>query len=180
MTVRNEDPGRAILRLKTLKSSIDATGQGGAFSYFVLSDTNNPAVGAAEEKAVEAWKAADPDRDRIVYRRREHNTAFKAGNVHDFCARWGGQFTLMLPLDADSLMAGDQMVRMVRMMQAHPKIGILQSLVVGMPSSSAFARIFQFGMRHGMRSYTMGQAWWVGDCGPFWGHNALVRIAPFH
>ena len=25
----------------------------------------------------------------------------------------------------------------------------------------------------------MGQAWWVGDCGPYWGHNALVRIAPF-
>jgi membrane glycosyltransferase len=35
-------------------------------------------------------------------------------------------------------------------------------------------------MRHGMRSYTMGQAWWVGDCGPFWGHNAVVRIRPFH
>ena len=35
-------------------------------------------------------------------------------------------------------------------------------------------------MRHGMRSYTMGQAWWVGDCGPFWGHNALVRIKPFN
>ncbi len=65
------------------------------------------------------------------------------------------------------------------MMQAHPQIGILQSLVVGMPSSSAFARIFQFGMRHGMRTYTMGQAWWIGDCGPFWGHNALVRIQPF-
>jgi membrane glycosyltransferase len=65
------------------------------------------------------------------------------------------------------------------MMQAHPRIGILQSLVVGMPSVSGFARIFQFGMRHGMRSYTMGQAWWVGECGPYWGHNALVRIAPF-
>ncbi len=25
----------------------------------------------------------------------------------------------------------------------------------------------------------MGQAWWVGDCGPFWGHNALVRIKPY-
>jgi membrane glycosyltransferase len=34
-------------------------------------------------------------------------------------------------------------------------------------------------MRHGMRTYTMGQAWWVGECGPFWGHNALVRIKPF-
>ncbi len=85
----------------------------------------------------------------------------------------------MLPLDADSLMSGPAIVRMVRMMQAHPRIGILQSLVVGMPSSSAFARIFQFGMRHGMRSYTMGQAWWVGDCGPFWGHNAVVRMKPF-
>ena len=129
---------------------------------------------------MEAWKAADPDRDRIVYRRRADNTGFKAGNVRDFCARWGKDFALMLPLDADSLMSGDQIVRLVRMMQAHPKIGILQSLVVGMPSASAFARIFQFGMRHGMRSYTMGQAWWVGDCGPFWGHNALVRIKPFH
>ena len=59
------------------------------------------------------------------------------------------------------------------------KLGLIQTLVVGMPSSSAFARIFQFGMRHGMRPYTMGSAWWIGDCGPFWGHNALVRIAPF-
>ena len=180
MTVRNEDPGRAILRLKTVKASIDATGEGAQFSYFVLSDTSQPAVAAAEEKAVEAWKGVDPDAGRIFYRRRAQNVAFKAGNVHDFCERWGRDFTLMLPLDADSLMAGREIVRMVRMMQAHPKIGILQSLVVGMPSSSGFARIFQFGMRHGMRSYTMGQAWWVGDCGPFWGHNALVRIEPFH
>jgi membrane glycosyltransferase len=180
MTVRNEDPGRAILRLKTIKASIDATGEGDAYSYFVLSDTSLPEVAAAEEKAVAAWKAADADGDRIVYRRRTENAGFKAGNVRDFCERWGSGFTLMLPLDADSLMAGPEIVRLTRMMQAHPRIGILQSLVVGMPSSSGFARIFQFGMRHGMRSYTMGQAWWVGDCGPFWGHNALVRIAPFY
>jgi membrane glycosyltransferase len=179
MTVRNEEPGRAILRLKTVKASLDATGEGGAYSYFVLSDTNLPEVAAAEEKAVAAWKAADPDSERIVYRRRDKNTGFKAGNLRDFCKRWGGAFTLMLPLDADSLMAGPAIVRLTRMMQAHPGIGILQSLVVGLPSASGFARIFQFGMRHGMRCYTMGQAWWVGDCGPFWGHNALVRIAPF-
>jgi len=64
-------------------------------------------------------------------------------------------------------------------MQAHPRIGILQSLVVGTPSESAFARIFQFGMRHGMRSFTMGAAWWQGDCGPYWGHNALIRTRAF-
>ena len=68
---------------------------------------------------------------------------------------------------------------MVRIMQVEPKLGILQSLVVGMPSTSAFARVFQFGMRLGMRSYTLGSAWWQGDCGPYWGHNAIIRIAPF-
>lgn len=179
MTLRNEDPDRAILRLRTVKAGLDASGEGGTFSYFVLSDTNDPAVAAAEDQAVAAWRSEDPDRDRITYRRRTDNTGFKAGNVRDFCERWGKDYELMLPLDADSLMSGVAIVRLVRMMQAHPRIGILQSLVVGMPSSSAFARIFQFGMRHGMRSYTMGQAWWVGDCGPFWGHNAVVRIKPF-
>jgi membrane glycosyltransferase len=179
MTLRNEDPARAIRRLRIVKDSIDATGEGAAFSYFVLSDTNRPEVAAAEEAAIAAWKAQDPDAARTTYRRREDNKGYKAGNVRDFCERWGKDYELMLPLDADSVMSGPAIVRLVRMMQAHPRIGILQSLVVGMPSTSAFARIFQFGMRHGMRSYTMGQAWWVGDCGPFWGHNAVVRIKPF-
>jgi membrane glycosyltransferase len=179
MTLRNEEPARAILRLRTVKTGLDASGEGHTFSYFVLSDTNDPAVAAAEDQAIAAWRAEDPDRDRITYRRRTDNAGYKAGNVRDFCERWGKDYELMLPLDADSLMSGVAIIRLVRMMQAHPRIGILQSLVVGMPSSSAFARIFQFGMRHGMRSYTMGQAWWVGDCGPFWGHNAVVRIKPF-
>lgn len=179
MTLRNEDPERAILRLKTVKESIDATGFGSQFGYFVLSDTNDPAIAAAEEAAVAAWRRTLPDPQQVIYRRRADNTGFKAGNLRDFCERWGRDYELMLPLDADSLMSGETVVRMVRIMQAHPQLGILQSLVVGMPSSSAFARIFQFGMRHGMRSYTMGQAWWTGDCGPFWGHNAVVRIRPF-
>ena len=179
LTLRNEDSTRALKRLATVKNSIDRTGEGDVFSYFILSDTTDPAAAAEEEAAVERWRAETGDEKRIIYRRRSHNTGFKAGNVRDFCERWGQDYELMLPLDADSLMAGDVIVAMVRMMQAHPKLGILQSLVVGMPSTSAFARIFQFGMRHGMRSYTMGQSWWTADCGPFWGHNALVRIKPF-
>jgi membrane glycosyltransferase len=34
-------------------------------------------------------------------------------------------------------------------------------------------------MRLGMRSYTLGATWWQGDCGPYWGHNAILRLAPF-
>lgn len=180
MTLRNEDPARAILRLKTVKAALDATGFGDQFAYFVLSDTNNDDVAKAEETAFAAWKIREPRQHTLIYRRREQNTGFKAGNVRDFCEKWGSDYELMLPLDADSVMDGETIVKMVRMMQICPRIGILQSLVVGMPSESAFARIFQFGMRQGMRSYTMGSAWWIGDCGPFWGHNALVRIQPFY
>jgi membrane glycosyltransferase len=179
MTLRNEDPARAFARLRAVKASLDATGEGTHFAYFILSDTSDPEVAAAEQAAAEAWRREAADAERIVYRRRAENTGFKAGNLRDFCERWGREHDLMLPLDADSLMSGGAIVRLVRIMQAHPRLGILQSLVVGMPSGSAFARIFQFGMRHGMRAYTMGSAWWIGDCGPFWGHNALVRIAPF-
>ena len=180
MTLRNEDPSRAFARLRTVKSSLDATGEGAHFAYFVLSDTNDGDVATAEEAAFAAWQAQDPvAADRLFYRRRMDNQGFKAGNLRDFCLRWGQDFEFMLPLDADSLMSGETILRMVRIGQAHPKLGILQSLVVGAPSNAAFARIFQFGMRHGMRPYTMGSTWWAGDCGPFWGHNALVRIAPF-
>lgn len=181
MTLRNEDPERALARLAIVKDSLDQTGYGAQFSYFILSDTDHPGVAAAEEAAVAAWRRSVGDFDgaRIIYRRREINEGFKAGNVRDFCVRWGGNYDFMLPLDADSLMSGDAILRLVRIMQTHRRIGILQTLVVGLPSQSAFARVFQFGMRHGMRPYTMGQAWWTGDCGPFWGHNALVRIKPF-
>ncbi|MEQ1715993.1 MAG: glucans biosynthesis glucosyltransferase MdoH [Hyphomicrobium sp.] len=214
MTLRNEDPARALLRLKTVKASLDATGEGRRFSYFLLSDTDDLEVARQEENAVAAWRRDDANvglrrddanvglrrddanvglrRDdanaglrsqdfnaaRITYRRRTDNTGFKAGNVRDFCETHGRDFELMVPLDADSLMTGAAIVDLVRIMQAHPRLGILQSLVVGMPSGSPFARLFQFGMRFGMRSYTVGQAWWVGDCGPFWGHNAAVRIEP--
>ena len=180
MTLRNEAPARAFARLRTVKASLDATGGGAHFAYFVLSDTSDPAIAQAEEEAFTQWRMQmGEDATRLHYRRRASNDGFKAGNLRDFCLRWGQDFEFMIPLDADSLMSGEMIVRLVRIGEAHPKLGILQSLVVGAPSTSAFARLFQFGMRHGMRPYTMGSAWWAGDCGPFWGHNALVRIAPF-
>ena len=180
MTIRNEDPARAFARLDVVKRSVDATGHGDRFDWFVLSDTTDPAVAAREEIAFGQWAERRPaDRARLFYRRRDTNEGFKAGNVRDFCLRWGSAYDFMLPLDADSLMTGETILRLARIGQANPQIGILQSLVIGAPTTSAFARIFQFGMRHGMRPYSTGSVWWTGDCGPFWGHNALVRIAPF-
>jgi membrane glycosyltransferase len=179
MTVRNEDTTRAFARLKAIKASLDATGYGAQFDYFVLSDSSRHKVIAAEERAIATWRKESGDPRQLFYRHRDHNTGFKAGNVRDFCERWGKNYEFMLPLDADSLITGATVLRLVRIMQANPRLGILQSLVVGMPSTSFFARTFQFGMRHSMRSYTAGSSWWHADCGPFWGHNAILRIKPF-
>jgi membrane glycosyltransferase len=179
MTLRNENPARAFARLRAIKASLDALPEGAAFDFFVLSDTTANAIAEAEEAEFSRWRDSVNDSARLHYRRRADNIGFKAGNIADFCEKWGGDYEFMIPLDADSLMDGATIVRLARIGEAFPKIGILQTLVVGAPSQSAFARIFQFGMRAGMRAYTMGATFWAGDCGPFWGHNALVRIAPF-
>lgn len=179
MTICNEAPERALARLESVRQSLGRTSAPHIYSYFVLSDTIDPQIAAIEAIAVERWRATAGPAAHIHYRRRSENSGFKAGNLRDFCERWGDDFEFFVPLDADSVMSGALIEKMVRIGQAWPRIGILQSLAVGAPSDSLFARVFQFGMRQGMRPYTMGSAWWNGDCGPFWGHNALVRMRPF-
>jgi membrane glycosyltransferase len=177
--VRNEDTGRVIRNIEPMMEGIAASGAAAKFRFFILSDTNWPEIAATEEPCFAALAKKWEGRVELTYRRRTDNTGFKAGNVFDFCTRWGADYEFAVTLDADSFQTADSILRMVRIMQIDAKLGILQSLVVGLPSTSAFARIFQFGMRLGMRSYTLGSAWWQGDCGPYWGHNAILRLAPF-
>jgi len=162
-----------------MMQGLAARGVGERFHLYVLSDTSEPTIAADEHARFMALKEAWHGSIALTYRRRTSNIGFKAGNVGDFCARWGKDHDFAIMLDADSVMTVELVLKLVRIMQIDPRLGILQSLVIGMPSASAFARIFQFGMRLGMRSYTIGSAWWQGDCGPYWGHNAIVRIAPF-
>jgi membrane glycosyltransferase len=179
LCIRNELPERMIRNIEPMLVGLDAAGWGGRFNLYVLSDTSDAKIASSEEACFAALSSRWRDRIAIIYRRRAVNTAYKAGNIREFCERWGSKHDFAVPLDADSLMTADAVLRLVRIMQADPKLGILQGLAVGLPSTSAFARIFQFGMRLGMRSYTIGSAWWQGDCGPYWGHNAVMRLKPF-
>lgn len=179
MTIRNEDPERAFARLLAIRQSLDQTGAGDRFDVFVLSDTDEADVARREEELFAEFERELAGQGKAHYRRREDRTGYKAGNVWDFVERWGSNYDFMVPLDADSAMSGQAIKKLIAAMEVNPRIGILQSLVVGAPSQSAFARLFQFGMRHGMRSFTLGSAWWQGDCGPFWGHNAVIRVRPF-
>ncbi len=177
--IRNEAPEHVIRNLEPMLAELAATGLAARFHVYVLSDTTDPALGQVEEARFAELATAWRERIVITYRRRTENTGYKAGNIRDFCLRFGDSHDLAIPLDADSIMPASAMLRLVRVMQADARLGIVQALVVGLPSTSAMARIFQFGMRLGMRSYTIGSAWWQGDCGPYWGHNAVLRIKPF-
>src|SRR6202035_1084066 len=177
--IRNEPPTRVTRCLTPMLEGLAGPGVGERFHLYVLSDTSDPGIAVVEEEGFAALTLAWRDRVAITYRRRTLNAGYKAGNIRDFCERWGNQHDFALVLDADSVMTANAVLRMVRIMQVAPRLGILQSLVIGMPSMSAFARLFQFGMRLSMRSYTIGSSWWQGDCGPYWGHNAIVRLAPF-
>jgi membrane glycosyltransferase len=179
MCVRNEAPERVVRNLDAMIGDLLAAGHAGHFHVYILSDTSRPEVAAAEQEAFDElsrkWSGGLP----VTYRRRAVNTGFKAGNIRDFLDRWGDDHELMVTLDADSLMTAPGILRLVDIMKRRPQLGILQSLVIGMPTTSAFARLFQFGMRLGLRSWTIGSAWWQADCGPYWGHNAIIRVAPF-
>ena len=173
MTVRDEDMTTVLPPLRRLLDDLDASGAGGRFQVFILSDSTE----ASEEPAIAAFRATDPE--RMHYRRRQENTGFKAGNIMDFLERHAEGFDLMLVLDADSRMSARAVLRLAREMDENPHLAIVQHLTVGLPSAAAFPRLFQFGMRAGMRIWATALAWWQGDECCYWGHNAMVRIAPF-
>lgn len=179
LPIRNETAETALARIEAVAADLAATPYAGRFDYHVLSDTDRPDIALREERLVALWAARAPG-TRIFYRRRSRNAGFKAGNIAEFLDRCHADYDLFLPLDADSVMGAPAVLRLIRVMQASPEIGMLQGLVVGTPAASFFTRAFQFGMRHAMRAYTLGSAFWQGDCGPSWGHNMAIRTEPFH
>ncbi len=178
LAVRHEDVDAVFARLAAMIDSILATPWAESFEFHVLSDSARSEIAAAEEATFAALKSRYPRDGLLHYRRRVINTGFKAGNLLEFAGRCQDRYDHMIALDADSVMSAASMLRLVRAMQANPTLGILQTLVVGKPSDSAFTRIFQFGMRHSMRTQTVGSAWWQGPAGPYWGHNAIIRVKP--
>lgn len=177
--IRNEEMQAVLPPLGVLLDGLAARGAADRFVLWLLSDTQDPAIAAAEEATIRAFASSRPDAPAIRYRRRAANEGFKAGNVMDFLDHHAGDAAFFITLDADSVMTPDAVLRLVAIMEADPGLAIVQQLIVGRPATAAFPRLFQFGMRAGMRSWATGQAWWQGDAGPYWGHNAILRCEPF-
>ena len=179
LAIRHENVRRVAANVEAMWHELATTGHGAFFDIHILSDSTSAEVMAEEDVVFGELVQRLSGETKIFYRRREENTGFKAGNLREFACRVQHKYKFMITLDADSFMSGSALLRLAQVMENNPRLGILQTLAIGRPASSAFARIFQFGMRQGMRTHTMGMSWWQGDAGPYWGHNAAIRIVPY-
>ena len=141
MPVYNEDPQSVFAGIRAIHESLQATGHGQAFDFFILSDTTHPDLWLAEEWSWARLKKSLSGPSQIFYRHRLQNTGRKAGNIADFCERWGSAYRYMIVLDADSVMTGTTLVEMVSRMERDPEIGILQVPPMPVNRTSLFAAL---------------------------------------
>jgi membrane glycosyltransferase len=174
----NEAPERVMSRLQAVYESAAETGAIASFDVFILSDTTDPDIWMTEESAFLALRErlGDP---RIFYRHRPKNDAKKAGNIAEWVQRFGAGYEQMIVLDADSLMTGDALVRLVAAMEHHPGVGLIQTFPVMVNATTLFARIQQFAGRLYGPLIACGLSWWHGGDGNYWGHNAVIRTRAF-
>lgn len=178
--VYHEDVGRVAAGIAATWSSIKEQHPEFAdlFDMFLLSDSRKIEYWIAEQAAVHRLIDNFPD-GRFFYRRRPSNTNAKLGNMVDFCRRWGKDYDYMVVMDADSVMDGDAVVSIVRMMEGNERLGILQTNPKPVFRESLFGRMQQFGARlygsvfsYGLQAMYMGNASYIG-------HNAIIRVKPF-
>jgi membrane glycosyltransferase len=179
MPVYNEQTARTYAALEAIHESVQATGLGDHFDYFILSDTTNSDAWIAEERAFLALRERLGPHARLYYRHRPKNHHRKAGNIADFVSRWGGHYEHMLVLDADSLMTGECIVRLAAAMEADPDAGIIQSLPLIINRNTLFARLQQYAARVTGPVIATGLSVWMGRDGNYWGHNAIIRTKAF-
>jgi membrane glycosyltransferase len=179
MPICNENVATVFAGLRASCESLAAVGALRLFDVYILSDSSDPAVRTAELAAWAELRDLLAGQGRVHYRWRARRTKKKAGNVADFCRRWGRDYRYMVVLDADSVMSGDCLLSLVRLMEAHPRAGILQAAPRACGHVSLHARTQQFAGRVTGRLFTAGMQYWQLGEAHYWGHNAIIRVAPF-
>ncbi len=180
MPVYNEDTHRVIAGFEATLRSLEKTGEIAHFDFFLLSDTTNLTIAQAERDAWQQLQERLGDLGKqVFYRRREKNIGRKVGNLSEFCQRWGANYENMIVLDADSVMAGDCLLKMVRAMQANPRTGLIQTIPIPVRQTTFFGRFVQFAAVLYSPMLATGLAFWQTDAANYWGHNAIIRMRAF-
>ena len=173
-----EKPSKVIAAAEAMWDSLKEIDADRNFEIFFLSDTMDPALAEIEEQAIQDLLRRRPD-EPFWYRRRRENTQKKQGNINDFVQRWGGRYEYMIELDADSFVSPEAMLELVRRMDARPRTALIQSLPIIVGARTYSARTQQLALRVHGGLFGAGLTWWSGGAGNFWGHNAIIRLAPF-
>jgi membrane glycosyltransferase len=179
MPICEEPVDRVFAGLKAIHRSLERAGGLHHFHFFILSDTSDPGLAVKEEEAWFRWCSEVGGFGRIFYRRRKVRLKRKSGNVADFCRRWGKQYRYMIMLDADSVMSGETLVRLLHLMERHPNVGMIQTAPTAVNRRSLLARVQQFASRVYGPMFAAGLHYWQLGDGQYWGHNTIIRVAPF-
>jgi membrane glycosyltransferase len=179
MPVFNEDVSRVFEGLRVVFGSVQKLEGADNFDFFVLSDSNQPNQWIREEVAWAELCKQVGGFGKIFYRKRRQAINKKAGNVADFLRRWGKNYRYMVVLDADSIMTGECLARLVTMMEANPSAGIIQTAPRTVRGESLYSRLQAFANRIYSPLYLAGLNYWQQHEGNYWGHNAILRVQPF-
>ncbi|SPD75979.1 glucan biosynthesis: glycosyl transferase [uncultured Desulfobacterium sp.] len=179
MPICNEDVDRVFAGLAATYQSLEGTGQVEQFDFFVLSDSSDPDRWVEEEIAWAETCRSLNSHNHLFYRHRRVNLKRKSGNIADFCRRWGRSYKYMIVMDADSLISGETLVRMVCLMSQHPKTGIIQTVPHPVNRETLVARLQQFSSRLYGPMFNAGLHFMQLGDSHFWGHNAIIRVEPF-
>ena len=177
--IYNEAVTEVFARLRVMHDSLKSLGALDRFQFFVLSDSTDKEKAEEEKLAWARLVAMCGTAGRIFYRRRKLPINRKSGNIADFCRRWGGQYRYMICLDADSLMSARTLVQLVRRMEDNHRIGILQTVPQAINGKTIWSRLQQFAMALYGPIFAAGANFWQQEESNFWGHNAIIRLAPF-
>ncbi|WP_413436937.1 glucans biosynthesis glucosyltransferase MdoH [Sulfuriferula sp. GW1] len=179
MPICNENVARVFAGLRATHESLARSGELQHFDFFILSDSSSADNRVAE---VNAWLELCREVQgfgHVFYRWRQHRVKRKSGNVADFCRRWGANYRYMVVLDADSVMSGECLISLVRLMEANPGAGIIQSAPLVAGRDTLYARMQQFASRVYGPIFVAGLHFWQLGESHYWGHNAILRVAPF-
>ncbi|MEM8864415.1 MAG: glucans biosynthesis glucosyltransferase MdoH [Planctomycetota bacterium] len=176
--VYNENPERVFARVEAMRRALNRAKATESIDFVVLSDTRSADIIHREEKAFEEARHL-PCGSSIYYRRREQNVGRKAGNLQDFCQRWGVAYDYLVVLDADSLMTGETLLAMIRRIEANPQLGLIQTVPCPINQKTLWGRSQQFAAAAYGPIYSEGYRRFCGDSGNYWGHNAIIRRQAF-
>ena len=175
----NESAPRVFAGLRASYESLDRSGALEHFDFFVLSDTSNPDTRVAEIAGWVDMCRAVNGFGRVFYRWRQHHIKRKSGNIADFCRRWGKNYRYMVVFDADSMMSGECLTTLLRLIEANPNVGIIQTAPRATGRDTFYARVQQFATRVYGPLFTAGLHFWQLGESHYWGHNAIIRVVPF-